>query len=224
MPRSFLVKKVKYPVANHHTGGPRWYRQPSSPTEAAPVPSPQPSSPSRGGAVALPAYGFLTRRAPETCPVPVNTARLTHSLEEKGGSLASRSRARDALIKHYDIAGLRKPGQKAVPGVQLLRPVHPRLLPVGARARSANGAPRSAADLLDLRRGCGAPEPAIRGPQRNPLTTAGVTGAYKYFPRRFPESRQGDKEPRLYRSHASGRARLKAARRGPGGGCTWVPR
>lgn len=58
MPRSFLVKKVKYPVANHHTGGPRWYRQPSSPTEAAPVPSPQPSSPSRGGAVALPAYDY----------------------------------------------------------------------------------------------------------------------------------------------------------------------
>lgn len=45
-------------MANHHTGGPRWYRQPSSPTEAAPVPSPQPSSPSRGGAVALPAYAI----------------------------------------------------------------------------------------------------------------------------------------------------------------------
>ncbi|KAH8020007.1 hypothetical protein HPB51_023882 [Rhipicephalus microplus] len=59
MPRSFLVKKVKYPVANHHAGGPRWYRQPSSPTEAAPVPSPQPSSPSR--AVALPAYGESCR-------------------------------------------------------------------------------------------------------------------------------------------------------------------
>lgn len=60
MPRSFLVKKVKYPVANHHhSGGLRWYREPSSPTEAAPVPSPQPSSPSRGGgAVAVPAYDF----------------------------------------------------------------------------------------------------------------------------------------------------------------------
>ncbi|XP_070390684.1 transcriptional repressor scratch 2-like isoform X1 [Dermacentor albipictus] len=58
MPRSFLVKKVKYPVSNHHASGPRWYRQPSSPTEAAPVPSPQPSSPSRGGAVALPAYDY----------------------------------------------------------------------------------------------------------------------------------------------------------------------
>ncbi|CAN7937807.1 unnamed protein product, partial [Ixodes hexagonus] len=60
MPRSFLVKKVKYPVVNHHYGGgPRWYREPSSPTEAAPVPSPQPSSPSRGGdAVAVPAYDF----------------------------------------------------------------------------------------------------------------------------------------------------------------------
>lgn len=57
MPRSFLVKKVKYPVVNHHSGGgPRWYREPSSPTEASPVPSPQPSSPSRGGD-AVPAYG-----------------------------------------------------------------------------------------------------------------------------------------------------------------------
>ncbi|XP_023214432.1 transcriptional repressor scratch 2-like [Centruroides vittatus] len=37
MPRSFLVKKVKYPV--DHTN--RWqYRQPSSPTEATPAPSP----------------------------------------------------------------------------------------------------------------------------------------------------------------------------------------
>ncbi|KAM7283837.1 transcriptional repressor scratch 2 [Ixodes scapularis] len=58
MPRSFLVKKVKYPVVNHHSGGgPRWYREPSSPTEASPVPSPQPSSPSRGGD-AVPAYDF----------------------------------------------------------------------------------------------------------------------------------------------------------------------
>ncbi|XP_035207809.1 transcriptional repressor scratch 2-like [Stegodyphus dumicola] len=42
MPRSFLVKKVKYPV-DHVT---RWaYREPSSPTEAAPAP-PCPPSPS----------------------------------------------------------------------------------------------------------------------------------------------------------------------------------
>ncbi|XP_064466836.1 transcriptional repressor scratch 2-like [Ornithodoros turicata] len=58
MPRSFLVKKVKYPVSNHHHGGgPRWYREPSSPTEAAPVPSPQPSSPCRAdGTLSVPAY------------------------------------------------------------------------------------------------------------------------------------------------------------------------